>query len=202
MEWALGNQISIRTIAVICGIAAVLSAFAIAGPKALPVSLSLPVSLPHLSLGFGAAAAAPDPSIITITSVDAANSLSVVTSLDDVHSQQDLVAYADYLMQNDSNISQIQLGAHSVSMTYATSNRILNVRTISSNTKATVDENGTVSVTGSWIRPLFTHFAQAATPDVGFSDIAMTTDGNSLSAETEAHILARLQGRFQIGAIQ
>lgn len=194
MEWALGNQISIRTIAVGCAVVTVVSAFAITRPK-LP-------ALPHVAFSIGAAAAGADASVVSLSSADAAAASSVVTSIDDVQSQQQLISYADFLMQGDSRITQIQVGSHSVSMTYQTDNRILNVKTVSSHTTATVADDGSVTIAGSWIRPLFTHVAQASSPDAGFSDIALTQEAGSLSPQTEAHLLARLHGRFQIGAIQ
>lgn len=193
MEWALGNQISIRTIAVGCAVVTVVTAVAITRPK-VP-------ALPHLSFSIGAAAPA-DASAITISRTDAASAISVVTSIDDVHSEEDLVSYADFMMQGDPRITQIQINDHSVSMTYVTDNRILNMKTVASNTKATVGDDGMVTIAGSWIRPLFTHVAQASSPDIGFSDISMAEQDGALSPQTEAHILARLHGRFQIGAIQ
>lgn len=193
MEWALGNQIGFRTIVVGCAVVTVVSAFAITRPK-VP-------ALPRLS--FSAGTAAPtDTLIFTISSADAAKTSSIVTSMVDVHSEQDLVSYADYLMQDDARIAQVQIGERFVSMTYATYNRLLNVKTVSSHTKATVNEDGTVSIAGSWARPLFTHVAQTASPSVGFSDISMVQRDGTLSPQTEARILARLHGRFQIGAIQ
>lgn len=193
MEWALGNQISFRTIVVGCAVVTVVSAFAITRPK-VP-------SLPRLS--FGSSEAAPiNASILTISTADAVNASSIVTSIDDVHSQEQLVSFADSLMQADPRITQVQIGQHSVSMTYVTDNRILDIKAVSSNTKATVSDDGTVALAGSWMRPLFTHIMQASSPNVGFSDIPMTTQDGSLSPQTEARILARLHGRFQIGAIR
>jgi len=194
MDWAYGNQLSVRTIVVGFAVVTVVSTLAVARPKEL--------TLPHISFNIGATAPAANSSSITISSAEAAQAISVVISIDDVHSQQDLVSYADYLMQGDSRISQVQISGRSVSMTYLTTNRVLNVKTISTNTRATVNEDGGVSVAGSWARPLFTHIAQASSPNAGFSDIALVREGSELSPQTEARLLARLHGRFQIGAIQ
>lgn len=193
MEWVLGNQISFRTIVVGCAVVTVVSAFVITRPK-VP-------ALPRLSFGTGAAVPA-DPLIFAISAADAAQASSIVTSIDDVHSQQELVSYANFLMRDDPRITHIQIGQRFVSMTYMTDNRILNVKTVSSDTKATVSGDGTVSIAGSWARPLFTHVAQTASPSIGFSDISMVQRDDTLSPQTEARILARLHGRFQIGAIQ
>lgn len=197
MDWVLGNHLNTRTIVIGCAVAAVCTVV-IARPKTLPLQFTFP----HVSFSIGATAPAADAPSITISAADAAKADAIVSSVEDVHSQADLVAYADGLMQSDARIDQISISATAVSMTYETANRILNVRTVSDQTRATVMEDGTITVSGSWYRPLFTHVAQASSPNAGFSDIQLARDDSGLTPETEARLLARLSGRFRIGAIR
>jgi len=108
-------------------------------------------------------------------------------SSNNIQTQTELIDFASSLLYDDSYISEINIGAHSVSMTYGS-------RTL------TVLDDGSVSVSRPWYLSLLN---TSNTPSLrkGFRGIPMVSDSAGMTPATQARILLRMHGRFQLGVI-
>lgn len=121
-----------------------------------------------------------------------------ISTMRDVHTQAQLVEYAASLMLEDSDIQRITLGTDEVSMTYRSKVEVLRFGERTLTRTVRVSSSGVVTVEQPWYANFTTSEKDHAS---GFSDVALTSDDAGLSARTEARLLMRMQGRFQIGAI-
>jgi hypothetical protein len=194
MRWVSSDKVSMRTIAV--GITAV--TLVCAAPVVRAAYGSVPVTLIYgSSETTGATTTA-----IRITQDDLSHTQSYSgTSLDDVNSQTQLVAYAATLMHQDPDIQSVDLGDHSVSMTYRSNITLVNFGMRSVERTVTVFDSGAVTENKPWYANFFDSHSQVVTPESGFVDIVLAHDASGLLPQTDALLIKRMQGRFQIGAL-
>ena len=162
-----------------------------------PLTAVLSIAQVHTSQ----AAEVLDPSI-TLTREDATNSTAyngIFAS--SVTSQAELVAYAKTLLGDDARIHYIQLGTHSVSMTYASTLSSPIFGDLVIERTATVKDDGTVKVTWPWFASSFAGKPDEVSVINGFKDIQLESDEAGMTPETQARVLKRMQGRFIVGKL-
>lgn len=189
------DRISVRTVALGCAaVALAYSAFA--------ASLHSAQLFSYASAAWNTSDEVFDRTQLTLSRADLPAQAGAPLPIDDVRTQQQLVDYAQSLMHDDPRILQVEIADHSVSMTYQEQSRILRVKSIASQTRATVSDTGSVSLSKPWYASLFGTIANADAPDVGFSDLTLERDSSGLVPQSAARMLARMHGRFQIGALK
>jgi len=117
----------------------------------------------------------------------------------DVDTQAELVAYVRALMASDADIERTELGMHYVSMTYKSRVRVQYIGMHALEREVRISDDGTISVTKPWYALVADTDSDAV--QSGFSDISLIAGSGGFSAETEALLVTRMHGRFQIGAL-
>lgn len=156
---------------------------------------AVPVSLIY---GTSETTAAPTTSIeLTQESLRDYKGPALTSVVSDVTTQAELIDFAATLMQEDSHIERITLDMDEVTMTYRSQERIPRFGHRMFERTVHVSSTGAVTVE----RPWFAAFGEDDDPEIGFSDIRLVADQAGLTAQTQARILMRMQGRFEIGAL-
>lgn len=189
----LKDKISVRSIAVSVAVVTLICA----APVVKAAYGSVPLILTYNSSETTGATT----TAITITQEAISSSRGFSgTSLDDVLTQTDLIAYASTLMKQDEHIQSISLMEHSVSMRYQSVMYIQNFGERNIIRTVTITDTGSVSVTKPWYASLV-NSSNYTDPALGFRDLLKAKKGTDFSSQTQAHLLMRMQGRFEIGAI-
>jgi hypothetical protein len=194
MRWVPSDHISLRTIAV--GIT--VSTLICSAPMVGAAYGTVPVTLVYGSSDTTGATT----TAIRITQDDISQTRGYSgTALDDVNSQTQLVAYVASLMHHDSNIQSVELGDESVSMTYRSVITLQNFGERSVERTITVSKDGKVTETKPWYADILDTHTPVATVESNFADIVSIHNSPGAIPQTEALLLKRMQGRFQMGAL-